>query len=124
MKMLEEKQVEKLRKSLIRKKRELLSQYEKLQEDNLKVTQTGVSGESPYSFHIADEGTDTFERERDFTMGDNMKVFISRIDKALDKIKSGTYGICEICGKDIGYERLKALPFVDLCIDCKREDLI
>jgi DnaK suppressor protein len=57
-------------------------------------------------------------------MGDNMKVFISRIDKALDKIKSGTYGICEICGKDIGYERLKALPFVDLCIDCKREDLI
>ncbi|MCL5985934.1 MAG: TraR/DksA C4-type zinc finger protein [Actinobacteria bacterium] len=122
--MLEKKQIEKLRESLVKRKKELLSQYEKLQGDSLKITQTGVSGESPYSFHIADEGTDTFERERDFTMGDSLKVLISRIDKALEKIENGTYGICEICGKDIGYERLKAIPFVDLCIDCKREDLI
>ncbi|OGX20368.1 MAG: hypothetical protein A3K54_00350 [Omnitrophica WOR_2 bacterium RBG_13_44_8] len=122
--MLEEKQIKKLRKSLIRKKKELLTQYDKLNEDSLKITQTAVSGESPYSFHIADEGTNTFERERDFTMGDNMKVLISRIDKAIEKIKNGTYGICEICGREIGYERLEALPFVNLCINCKKEDLI
>ena len=122
--MLEEKQIKKLRKSLIRKKKELLAQYDKLNEDSLKITQTAVSGESPYSFHIADEGTNTFERERDFTMGDNMKVLISRIDKAIEKIKNGTYGICEICGREIGYERLEALPFVNLCFNCKKEDLI
>jgi len=122
--MLEEKQIKKLRKSLIRKKKELLTQYDKLNEDSLKITQTAVSGESPYSFHIADEGTNTFERERDFTMGDNMKVLISRIDKAIEKIKNGTYGICEICGREIGYERLEALPFVNLCFNCKKEDLI
>ncbi len=122
--MLKKEQIKKLKKSLIRKKNELLSQFEKMQEDNLKITQTGISGESPYSFHIADEGTDTFERERDFTLGDNLRVLISRIDKALDKIRIGTYGKCEICGKEIGFERLKALPFVDLCIECKKEDLI
>lgn len=122
--MLEAQQLEKLKKNLLKKKKELLSQFEKLEDKNLKVSQTAVSGESPYSFHMADEGTDTFERERDFTFGDNLKVMISRINKSLEKIDASTYGICEVCGDDIGYERLKALPVVNLCIKCKREDII
>lgn len=48
-----------------------------------------------------------------------------RIDEALDKIKDGTYGICEDCGEKVRAERLKVMPFAIYCRDCqeKREEL-
>jgi DnaK suppressor protein len=47
---------------------------------------------------------------------------IEQIDNALKKLKSGEYGICERCGKKINNERLKAIPFVNLCIKCKEAE--
>lgn len=47
---------------------------------------------------------------------------IEQIDNALKKMKNGNYGICEGCGKKINNERLKALPFVELCIKCKEAE--
>ncbi len=49
---------------------------------------------------------------------------IEQIDNALEKLKSGKYGICEICGKKINKQRLMAIPFVDLCIKCKEAEEI
>ena len=43
------------------------------------------------------------------------------IDAALARIDAGTYGTCERCGRPIGQERLEAIPYATLCIDCKRE---
>lgn len=45
---------------------------------------------------------------------------LGQIDDALERIEDGTYGICEECKEPIGIERLKALPFTPLCINCKR----
>lgn len=45
---------------------------------------------------------------------------LGQIDDALERIEEGTYGICEECQEPIGIERLKALPFTPLCINCKR----
>ncbi len=47
---------------------------------------------------------------------------IEQIDNALKKLKKGKYGICEICGKKINKERLRAIPFVNLCIKCKEAE--
>lgn len=44
---------------------------------------------------------------------------LKKIDEALDRIVNGTFGICERCGGEIGYKRLKARPVTTLCIDCK-----
>jgi len=49
------------------------------------------------------------------------RVLIQKIEKALRKIKEGTYGTCVSCGEDIGGARLKARPVADLCIDCKNQ---
>lgn len=46
---------------------------------------------------------------------------IQKIDSALTKIEEGEYGICRICGEDIGINRLKARPVADMCIDCKSQ---
>ena len=46
---------------------------------------------------------------------------IQKIDAALAKIEEGEYGICRVCGEDIGINRLKARPVADMCIDCKSQ---
>ncbi len=44
---------------------------------------------------------------------------LKKIDEALDRMASGTFGICESCGGEIGIKRLKARPVTTLCIECK-----
>ena len=46
---------------------------------------------------------------------------IQKIDLSIEKIESGTYGTCLICEEDIAFDRLKARPVADLCIDCKSQ---
>jgi DnaK suppressor protein len=44
---------------------------------------------------------------------------LKKIDETLDRMTSGTFGICESCGGEIGIKRLKARPVTTLCIECK-----
>ena len=46
---------------------------------------------------------------------------LSQIDQAIDLIRKGRYGLCEVCEEKIPVARLKALPFTPLCIDCQRK---
>ncbi len=46
---------------------------------------------------------------------------IDQIDRALVRIEDGTYGACEDCGDHISFERLEALPFATLCVNCKKK---
>jgi DnaK suppressor protein len=50
---------------------------------------------------------------------DRERKLLKKIDEALDRMSSGTYGICERCSEDIPYKRLKARPVTTLCIECK-----
>jgi DnaK suppressor protein len=49
-------------------------------------------------------------------------VLLVKIDNALEKLKDGTFGVCENCGEKIGMKRLEVRPVADLCIDCKTEE--
>jgi RNA polymerase-binding protein DksA len=71
--------------------------------------------------HLADSATETFMRELDAGLGDNAEHLLAEIEAALDRIERGTYGICVVCGRPIGRERLEALPYATLCIDDKRK---
>ncbi len=46
---------------------------------------------------------------------------LKKIDEALDRLSTNTYGICEHCGQEIPYKRLKARPVTTLCIECKTQ---
>ena len=70
--------------------------------------------------HLAETATATLGREVDYTLGENAGEILSQIDKALERIESGTYGTCVECGREIQRERLEAYPWASLCIDCKR----
>ena len=61
--------------------------------------------------HLADQGTMTFLRGRDLAIEDHEEHLLIEIDAALERIKAGTYGTCEVDGNDIEFERLQALPW-------------
>ena len=70
--------------------------------------------------HIADVATETYMRELDDGLGENAEHLLAEIDGALRRIEAGTYGVCVVCGRPIGEERLAAVPYATLCIDDKR----
>jgi RNA polymerase-binding transcription factor DksA len=66
--------------------------------------------------HQADLGTETFEREKDFSLLEQLEAELAELDRALGKLDDGTYGICEACGEPIAPERLEALPGARFCV--------
>jgi DnaK suppressor protein len=66
----------------------------------------------------------TLESDRNFMLRirDRERKLIVKIREALERIEEGNFGVCELCGDDIGIERLKARPVTTLCIDCKRKE--
>ena len=66
--------------------------------------------------HQADLGTETFEREKDFSLLEQLEAELDDLDRALRKLDEGTYGICEACGEPIPAERLEAVPGARLCV--------
>lgn len=70
--------------------------------------------------HMADTATETYERELDEGLEEDARDQLRQVEKALERIESGEYGRCEICGKEIPVERLEAVPWTTLCIDDAR----
>jgi len=91
-----------------------------LEAGTFNQSQSDLSGEVSFDEESADAGTFTFERERDLSLSNNLRDLLDKVDSALRRIRAGTYGSCERCGKPIDKARLKALPYSVLCIDCKK----
>lgn len=88
----------------------------------LDYAQTDAIGElSSYDNHPADLGSETFEREKDLALWNNTQETYHRIEEALNRIDEGTYGRCELCGQEIAMDRLEAVPYTSLCIECAKE---
>lgn len=105
------------------KKKELLKELGYLKESSLETTLDEYSGDySTYSFHMADQGTDAQEREKAFMFAHREGKFLNHLNRALDRIKDGTYGYCHKCGKPIPKKRLEAVPHATLCIECKSKE--
>ena len=69
---------------------------------------------------FADSAHSTAERSRLLSVVTALRENLRDVRHALDSVEAGTYGACERCGEQIGFERLEALPWATLCIDCKR----
>ena len=110
------KEQDELRKRLLEERAELDSQLTTIEETSFATSQSDMSGEVSFDEENADAGTFTFERERDLSIENNVRDLIGKVDRALARMDEGTYGVCSRCGKPIEKARLKALPYVDLCI--------
>ncbi len=88
--------------------------------DNLKRSPIEASGDiSAHSTHMADQGTDNFDRELALNLASGRQESLYDIEDAIRRIDEGTYGACESCGGAIERPRLKALPFAKKCMACQ-----
>jgi DnaK suppressor protein len=69
------------------------------------------------SQHPADVGTETFDRERDLSILEQVEGELAEVERALGRLDEGSYGICEACRKPIDDVRLEARPEARLCRD-------
>jgi RNA polymerase-binding transcription factor DksA len=72
--------------------------------------------------HPADLGSDNFEQDLTLSLMENEGQTLEEISAALDRVSKGAFGKCESCGRDIPPERLQAIPYARLCIDCARKE--
>jgi RNA polymerase-binding protein DksA len=108
----------------LKKQREQLEvEYKRLTEELAQLANNASSAEerregSPFGKR-EEEATETLELEKRLALENRVRQEMAKVEHALDKIKKGTYGLCDNCGKSINPERLEALPQAALCLDCK-----
>ena len=74
------------------------------------------------SENTVEDGTDAFDRQISLNLVDSEHEEVVAIDDALLRLEEGTYGVCETCNCAIEKPRLKALPFVRMCVKCQSEN--
>jgi RNA polymerase-binding protein DksA len=109
------------REALLEERTRVLAAIENLHEETSGSMEDETGEWAGVDNHIGDTATETVDREVDQTLEENSDHVLSAIDAALKRIEDGTYGICTNCGKPISEERLEAMPWAELCIDCKRQ---
>src|SRR6185312_5528194 len=67
---------------------------------------------------VGDGATEAVERINTTATARSIAAAIAEVDRALEKLDEGTYGTCDACGHRIGDERLEAVPWAALCVDC------
>jgi RNA polymerase-binding transcription factor DksA len=91
-------------------------------EEALKKTGKDDTGDvSAYSQHMADAGTDSFDRDFALSLVNNEQEALYEIAEAIDRMKDGTYGTCEITQKAIPHDRLVAVPFTRYSAEGQRQ---
>ena len=91
-------------------------------EENGGSGPTTVSELSSADQHQADLASETFEREKDFAVLETMQKELLEVEAAFGRLEDGSYGSCEVCGKPIGEDRLKAKPTARLCVDDQKAE--
>lgn len=120
---MKKKDLQKYETLLLAKRAELLEELGLLKKTGMNSTLKEATGEiSSYSTHMADQGTDSFEREKAFQLASKGGRFLHHIDEALRRIKDKQYGKCQECDKEISAARLEAVPHARFCIECKEKE--
>lgn len=121
-KPLTKKDLEFHRDLLLKLRDRVIDEISFLANDNLNRSAKDSSGDlSSYSFHMADQGTDNFDREFAASLLNSEHDVLYEIEEALRRIDQGTYGVCEMSGNPIERERLKALPFARYSVAVQSE---
>ncbi|HVU24274.1 MAG TPA: TraR/DksA C4-type zinc finger protein [Opitutus sp.] len=109
-------------KLLVDLRKHLTEGIERHSEETLKRSSKDDSGDlSSYGQHMADAGTDTFDRDFALSLVSSEQEALSEIDAAIKRIHNGTYGICEITQKPIAKERLLAVPFTRYSAEAQKD---
>lgn len=111
------------KKTLLELRQKLVENVHFMEDEALGKSRQDASGDlSNVPIHMADVGTDNYDRDLTIGLIQNGEEELRAIDEALERIGDKTYGTCEECGKKVSKVRLTALPYVKNCIECQRQE--
>jgi RNA polymerase-binding transcription factor DksA len=108
---------EQVRERLLAERARLLEVRDAATRLSTSATEAAQRELTPVDQHPAEQATETLERELDLGVLQSVEAELAAVQKALDRLDAGKYGICEICGKPIAEARLEAMPAARYCID-------
>jgi RNA polymerase-binding protein DksA len=115
--------MDRFKAELLEERRRVVGAIDHLHEENQGSLEDDTGEIAPgLDNHPADAATETFDRELDYSLEESAETLLGAIDAALERINAGTYGRCANCGGEISPERLEAIPWSTLCLDCKRRE--
>ncbi len=110
--------LERFRKRLETEKARLEEQIADYQRDLEEARLTESSSDRSPDPGNAEASSMKLEYAKELSIEQNTLDLLSKVDRALRQVESGSYGICESCGSSIPVERLDVLPYSTLCVDC------
>jgi RNA polymerase-binding transcription factor DksA len=117
---LSPKTLERLRQKLLDEKHRLLHQADELAAEADQLAREREAGDTQFDEESGEGDTVNIERERDLLLSASARQIVDDIDDAIVRIKRGTYGVCRYAGRRLSLERLEAIPWADVCVDCKQ----
>lgn len=122
--MLTKKQLAHIEKRLLDERARALRSLGLFDEMAKADRESGDSALSAYTDHMADQGTESMEREKAALFATKEGRYLYRLEEALRRLYNSpeTFGSCHTCGTEVGFERLDALPHARYCIECKRKE--
>lgn len=116
---LSDKTLARLKELLIAERARHLHQSEDLAQEAVELITDREAGDTQFDEESGEGDSIAVERERSLFLSAEARNTVNLIDKALENMKNKSYGLCMKCGKRIAVARLEALPWADICIDCK-----
>ena len=125
--MLTHQQMDTFKQRLLEMRENILNRIETIDNDEIGgglglSMDESIEELSNYDNHPADVGSEVFERSKDLALKGDAMLTVRAIDDAVEKMGTGNYGVCEVCGSEIPFDRLDAVPYTTQCIDCKSKD--
>jgi len=105
---------------LQRRRAILMGNVRRLEDEACRKGADAAGDLSTMPLHPADMATDTQQQDMSLLFMQNENVRIQDIEEALERIQEDRFGLCEECEQEIALERLRAIPYAPLCMDCKR----
>lgn len=112
------RELQRFKKLLEEEKARVLERLDMI-EDEIQGLTAAKSGNTSYSNHMADIGSDAMEQEQAFLHASQGTDYLIALEAALRRVEKGTYGICEDCSEKIPPRRLEAYLAALLCVQCK-----
>ena len=100
---------------------ELIKARERLAHRRGELVRDASEEQPNFSLHMADAGTDNYDRDFALSMASSEQSTLYEIEQAINRIRADTYGICEVTGKPIELDRLKALPWTRFSAEAEKQ---
>lgn len=116
--------LENFKKNILMRMEEISNEMKEMKSSvlNIDSSKANMSPDSIYSLHMADAGTDSHEREKSFLFLSREDSYFRNLENALERIRSGEFGVCQLCDQLIPEERMMEVLNATKCVDCKTRD--